>query len=625
MAKNHQNLPKRWFSDGPAMSFSARYRAASWLANLVLYALLNMFYLRMQTGFWVPWQSPGISELLIDQLLSPPNIFYFPTQIIVIALVMALLCAVPIIIAQFYNLLYAVPFVLAVLFLGQNQVLSLCLFVSCAAVSFDPFRFKSKFVAAVMCLLPEILYCILFSGPNPEQDALRWAVLYAPWSLAFLVCVIIIGIVIAIGHFVRYRPGVLMPIFGLFLAGSVLLFHLTIGMQERDFQDQVYSNNPDQIAAFQNRNIIPLLEKELAQRLKNEPFLETETVRDQIRRDWRQAFLMTRMGFPLGIGYSTPATAEVLNISQAQVEAIDQLDNFINNCSAQDKRLPDAHYYKALLIDISVDLRALRDEDFLRFSYEIPRALSETSWRNILKQFPDSPVSIEARWRLARLWAAQKPRNSLEPYRFDQALELLEQAWRRCNELIQQRTQTAAQESFSHSFLGEIFRRPPPPLTNEQLASLQLRIGRLMTLINIENRSGLGPNRQRLAEFVGLDKLNLNYEARLKELLLESPQPDPLIDNIELALVMLTKDTEEKKRLLEDLARRYEDHDGGVEAMLELAQIYRENYDRSDYPSDRDVLRSRSAELLQKIITLRPDDFLGQYAQKLLEELPPVK
>ena len=146
-----------------------------------------------------------------------------------------------------------------------------------------------------------------------------------------------------------------------------------------------------------------------------------------------------------------------------------------------------------------------------------------------------------------------------------------------------------------------------------------------MTLISIENRSGLGPNRQRLVEFAGLDKLNLNYEARLKELLLDSPQPDPLIDNIELAQVMLAKDTEEKIDQLEDLAQRYEDRDGGVEAMLELAQIFREKYDRSDYQGDRDVLRSRSAELLQKIITLRPDDFLGQYAQKLLKELPPVK
>ena len=284
---------------------------------------------------------------------------------------------------------------------------------------------------------------------------------------------------------------------------------------------------------------------------------------------------MTRLGLPLGIGYSTPATREVLNLYIARDKAIEQLDNFIKSSSLDNKRLPDVYYYKALLIDIGVDLRALRDEDFLRFSYEIPQTLSETTWRNILKQFPDSPVSIEARWRLARLWAAQRPQNSLEPYRFDQALDLLQQAWRLCDELIQQRTQTAAQESFSHSFFGEIFRRPPPPLTNEQLASLQLRIGRLMTLISIENRSGLGPNRQRLVEFAGLDKLNLNYEARLKELLLDSPQPDPLIDNIELAQVMLAKDTEEKIDQLEDLAQRYEDRDGGVEAMLELAQIFR--------------------------------------------------
>ncbi|KPK77844.1 MAG: hypothetical protein AMJ79_01985 [Phycisphaerae bacterium SM23_30] len=623
MAKNHQTAPKRWFSDGPALSFSARYRGACWLLNLILYTLLNMYYLRMLTGTWLSPVPPLHTQTLIEQL--PLNVFHFPSLIVVIALIMGLLCTAPLITAQFYNLLYAVPFVLVTLFLGQNRGLSLCLFVSCAAVSFEPLRFKSKFVAALLCLLPEILYWILFAGPNPEQDALRWAVLYAPWGLAFLFCVTIIGIVIAIGHFLRYRPGVLTPVFGLLLAGTVLLFHLTIGMQERDFQAQVYRNNPDQIAAFKNRSIVPLLEKELAQRLKKESYLEEEIVKEQIRRNWRQAFLMTRMEFPVGIDYSTPASREVLNFYQAKSEAIEHLDDFINNSSPQDKRQSDAYYYRALLIDVSVDLRALRDEDLLRFSYDIPGPDSEKLWQQIINQFPDAPVSIEARWRLARLWAAEKSDSALQPFRFDEALGLLQQARQLCDDLIQRRKETAARENFSNGFFAQIFSPPPPALNNEQLASLQMRIGRLMTLINPENRTGPDQNQQRLAQFVRLDKFNLNYEALLKEMTLDSPRPDPLLDNIELAQVLLLKDTEEKITRLEDLIQRYQDRDGGVEAMLELAQTLMEKYRRSDYQGDRDLLLSRSTELLQKIIFLRPEEFLGQYAQKKLEELPPVK
>jgi len=623
MTKNPQINQKRWFTDGPAMAYPARYRSISWLINLGLYALLNMFYMRMLTGEWMPQGNSIAQQSLIEQL--PLNLFHFPSLIIIIGLIMGLLCTAPIITAQFYNLLYAVPFVLVSLFLGQNKGLSLCLFVSCAAVSFELLRFKSKFVAALLCLIPLILYWVLFSGPNPEQDALRWAVIYAPWGFSFLFTVMIIGLVITIGHFVRYRPGVLTPVFGLMLAATVSIFHFSIGMQERDYQAQVFRNNPSQINAFQNRSIVPLLEKEVADKIKEQPFLETDALKEQIRLNWRQSFFATRMDLPAPIDYLTPAAAEVFKFYQAKIDAIKQLDNFIAQASPHDRHVADAQYYRALLIDINVDLRALRDSDFLRFSSETPQPASEKAWKQILEQFPQADVSIEARYRLARLYAAAIPQNPGDNFRFDQALILLNDARILGEKIIQERKILAAQENADPGFLADIFSQPQPALTNEKLDALQITIGKLITLIDQENQLGLPIARERLAEFVGLDILNLDYESRLTELRLTATIPDdPLIDNIILAQTLLQTDVDLRIEQLTLITTDYDQSDGGALAMIELARLLMEKYLRSDYPGDRQVLRSRSAELLQKILTNRPNSFLAQFAQKLLEELPPV-
>ena len=269
---NATATPRRWFTDGATMAFPSRSRMVYWVINLLLYVLLCMFVLRIQTGVWLELGGPYESGPLVNDLLEPVSIFYFPTQILVIGLATALLCTVPILTAQLYNFLYGVPFALVVFFVGHNPAMSLCLFVSCALASFEPLRFKSKFVAAVVCLLPILLYWVLFFGAeNPEQDAWRWAVLYAPWGLAFFISVFVIGVVLTIGHFLRYRPGVLMPAFALLTALTVLLFRFTVGMHERDYLAEVYRYSPARIAAFESRSIKPLLEAELAPTPRSDP------------------------------------------------------------------------------------------------------------------------------------------------------------------------------------------------------------------------------------------------------------------------------------------------------------------------------------------------------------------
>jgi hypothetical protein len=587
----------------------------------LLYALLNIFVLRLNTGMWVQLQGPYHSGFLIPTLLSPLNIFQFPAYILVTALLMSLLCTVPIIIAQFYNLLYAIPFVLMVFFLGHNPVLSLCLFASSTTASFEPLRFKSKFVASVVCLIPVLLYWFLFSGSNPEQDILRWALLYSPWGLAFLFSVTIFGLILTIGHFLRYRPGILLPVFGLLLAVTVLLFSFKIGMDQRDFHAEVYRFSPEQIETFRNHSITPILQQELARRLEKSPYLSEELIMTQLRMEWRWTFnndisIVQNFQQADGISPISLARQKKLRIEVARMEAItSHIDKFIAN-HQQNSKVADAIYYKALLTDMKIDALALRDEDTLKFYYDIPSAHSESTWQDILNRFADSDVAIEARWRLAWLKAGRKPARVNDPYNYDEPSLILGQARDLCDQALQRQRQPVEEKSGWTHQLKTIFSPPPSSINYAQLCDLRQRIEILILLISKENRTGHLENEERLAEFVSLDPHQLNYQDRLKELMLNSPKPDPLQDNIELAQALLIKDPSEKATQLSMIMQQYTGRDGASGATLALAQLLsKKTLDEKKH--------EQVHELLQTAIDKNPESYLMQCARQILEKNPP--
>lgn len=641
---------RRWFSDGATMSYPRWSRNVFWLCNLFLYVMLNVFDLRLRTGQWLPsGHTLTPPQPLVDMLLSPLSVFQYPSQILVVGMLMALICTVPILTALLYNLWYSIPFIFVVLILGSNPFLALCLLVSCAAISFDPLRFKSKFVAVLLWLSPEVLYWTLFSGDYPQQDALRWAVLYAPWALAFFNCLFVVGLVIGIGHFLRYRPGLLMPLFGLLLAGTVTFFHFTVGMNERDFQDKVYRNSPQMVDAFQSKSILPFVEEEAAERLAKADHLNPEAVKNEIRTLWRWAF---SMGF-------TP-NREVITYHRARYRAISNVKSFISgNRNRMDKRLPDALYYLGLLYDLSVDFRALRDLDTLRFYHNRPVIESEANdawyelihnyelnksgklslsqadnslsgrpensllyWQTILSDYGDSDVSIEARWRIAYVISSQPPNDASDSYPLDRALDLLDQAHRQCETRLEIRRQQKNEKVFWEKHLGEIFKRPEETLTESDFVGLLHRIGALRRVLNKENRTGHVSHDKRLTQFIALDPHQYLYEENLKELKETSTPPDPLMDNIELAQAMLLTNRIERRSRLADLAERYPDQDGGIEAMLELAKLLLDDRQRSEHRADRQGLLTEAQKHLQHIVASRPGSIIAEQAQSLIKINP---
>ena len=88
MAINIKNWISRLFTNGPTISFSQHQRGGFWVGNLFLYCLVNMFYLRLNSGNWIDSQYTHTSHNLIAQLLSPLNIFEYPSYIIVAGIIM---------------------------------------------------------------------------------------------------------------------------------------------------------------------------------------------------------------------------------------------------------------------------------------------------------------------------------------------------------------------------------------------------------------------------------------------------------------------------------------------------------------------------------------------------------
>lgn len=143
-----------------------------------------------------------------------------------------------------------------------------------------------------------------------------------------------------------------------------------------------------------------------------------------------------------------------------------------------------------------------------------------------------------------------------------------------------------------------------------------------MLRLGSDNRTGLPEHEERLTAFAALNPYQLNYEEQLKALQFSAAQPDPLLDNIELALALLLPDPQQKIQRLTDLITLYPQSDGAIEARLELALALLDQKNRSEYPGDRQILLTSSREYLQQIVTLRPDTFWADFAHTLLQNNP---
>ena len=605
---------KSFMTAGPALHYSHKNVQRCWLLALVAFGASCLLWSKIISGLFWSFSLTSITSPefwhLGQFVTTGVSIFEYPWQILVLGLLMGILAVVPVLISQLMSVSYSLPFILAVVFLANLPGFATFLFVSCVAAACRPLRFRSRFIAIALCIAPQLFYWGLFGGAKGVEP-IKWGFSFAPWICAWLVCLAITGLVLGIGHFTRYRPGLVWIFIAVFLLIAFITFEVRIGFDELDYQLYVAKNNPEQISQFRDHSITEALDNTITNpvvrnylsgffyptdpiQLRAELKME---IQNQLSNDrWPSWFIV-----PPEMQYQT-----------ARQWLFEQYNLFISR-RPKSRRMPIALYYKALFSECSPDIEALGQREVLCFYSDYPYERSRETWYRLYAQFGDSPESIEARWRIAMHWAGQA--------RFEQADQLLSLA----QDMVADRLKLLVKEKPQTETLFNLFQPPADSaMTASKLAELQRKLDQLRSLISSENRTDKPDSARCLAKFVMLNPYSRQFASELDKLLAQMGDSDPLCDNVLLAKAKLIADEQLRAEELSNLHGKFRDTDGGMQALYELAllKIHRwRNQNDSNLEQKKKYLAD-TRETLTKFISLYPDSIFTDQVKKNLEDLP---
>jgi len=619
MAKNNNKnttgtraSQKSFMTAGPTLHYSHANVVSCWLLALAVYILHCLFWPKIVTGEFLSFRWESLTDPVLWQLgqvvTDGVSIFEYPWQIVVLGLMMGSMAAAPVLISQLMSFRYSVPFIAVALFVANLPGLAAFLIISCVGAACRPLRFRSRFIAIVLCTLPLVVYWFYF-GVARGLDPIQWGFSVMPWIAAWLIGLSLAAAVLGIGHFTRYKPGLMWIATGVLLVLSLITFEHRIGFAELDYQLYVADNDPETVPHFQSRSISEAIDETLADPAVRQYLQGFFYPADEIR--WRQEIKrrienqLTRDRWP-----SWFAAEEHFKYQQKRLKLQDQYDKFIRR-RPNSPRVPIALYYKAMLLEYSPNLEMFRRAEILSFYDDHPREQAAEVWYRLYNRFSDSPESFEARWRIAKHWSGAG--------RFEHALTLLASA----ESMIMERLDFLENQAERASAIGP-FRKPPESaMTRRKLTDLLGRVRELQILISGENRDGSEENAARLAEFVMLNPYSRDYPDHLERLLEQMDEEDPMKDNVLLAQIQLIEDADTRAEKLRQLHRDYQDTDAGRKALYELGRLRVRMWQLSESGSDerQEYLESARATLTS-FTTLYPNSIYAEDAEMKLYQLP---
>jgi hypothetical protein len=617
--KQAPNAPKvaskSFMTVGPTLHYSHKNVQRCWLLALAAFGVSCLFWSKILTGsFW----SFSFEALISPQLwhlgrfaITGVSIFEYPWQILVLGLLMGILGIVPVLISQLMSLRYSLLFILAVVLSANLPGFAICLFISCIAAACRPLRFRSRFIAIALCTAPQLLYWGLFGGAI-EVEPIKCGFSFTPWICAWLIGLAMAGLVLGIGHFTRYRPGLVWTCTSLVLLTAAIVFEVKIGFDELDYQLYVAKNNPEQTNEFHDHSITQALDETITNPAFKKYslagfFYPTEPIPLRAKLKEKIQAQLTLNRWP-----SWFIVPSELKYQAKKQWLLEQYDLFITR-RPKSRRMPIALYYKALLSEYSPDIKIFRQKEILHFYSDYPHEESRDIWYRLYWEFGDSPESLEARWRIAKHWAGQG--------RFEQADRLIAEAQSR---LYAQLKLIEEAQPRSETFFG-IFHPPADSaMTAFKLAELQRELNQLRNLIGAENRTDKPDTKKRLAKFVMLNPHASDYARRLGELLEEMGDNDPLRDNILLAQTKLIADEQLRAEKMAQLHKRFQDTDGGMQTLYELGllKIGLWHQQSESNPEQKRQSLAETRATLTSFIRLYPDSFCAEQVKKNLDDLP---
>ncbi|MCC7314768.1 MAG: hypothetical protein IT419_08080, partial [Planctomycetes bacterium] len=231
-----------------------RRRAVLMLCLLaLLFAGLCCFMFWLRTGAYAPWLYSGYAELMYRSfnpsgqeqvtlsqfLLFPISVDAVPIHSVIVGLLFASTCSIPILVAILYRLPFSILFAAMVIFLAAMPWLGLTVLFGCVLASLPRFRFSFRFASALLGLVPVGIYFVSASWEPAGSSGVpieNKALMYAPWVLAILTSCVICALALAIARLIDYRPGGVPPVLAVVFAVPVVLFHTQVGRDELEFR-----------------------------------------------------------------------------------------------------------------------------------------------------------------------------------------------------------------------------------------------------------------------------------------------------------------------------------------------------------------------------------------------------
>lgn len=621
--ENIKNTPKTaakpFMTAGPTLHYSHENVLKNLLLSIIVFAVTCVFWSKILTGYFWSFDYQNLASPkswhLGNTLMIGVSIFEYPWLILVVAIMMAIILIAPILISQLMSFRYSIIFIVLTAILANLPGFAICLTISCIAVASRPLRFRSRFISASLCTMPALIYWGFF-GQAKLAEPIQWGFSFTPWICAWIISLATAGIVLGIGHITRYKPGLVWITSAAMLITAIAVFEKHVGFDELDYQLYIAKNDPQQIPQFRDHSITEALDKTISTPAVKEYIVkgyfyptEPELLREKLKDEIKKSLSQNR--WPSW--FIVPDEIDYQNIKQSLTQ---QYDLFIKK-RPQSKRMPIALYYKALLDDYSLDVKALDTQDeTLHFYFDYPFERSRETWYRLYSEFGNSPESIEARWRIAIHWAGQG--------RFEQANNICEQA----QDMIRKILQTSAEEKEADDTIFSTFKPPADTaITRFKLTDLRRRLNRLQSIISPENRTEDSQSDKILSDLVMIDPHSLSAESQLNLLLDKTNSKSPLRDNILLEQIKLINDPQLKAQQLYDLHKKYKNTDGGLEALYELALLkikFWRDQSAKDILIKKDKLID-ARNCLTDFISLYPDSIFTAQAQKNLQDMPSVE
>ena len=600
---------------GPTLHYSHANVRRCWVLAVVVFIAACLFWSKVLTGtaLSLSFSDPdfiGVASWSLGRfIISPLSIYEYPWQILVLGLLMGILAVGPVLVSQLLSFRYSLPLILAVVFIAKLPLFGVFLLVSCTAVACRPLRFRSRFIAIALCMAPQLFYWALFGGAR-SVDPIRWGFSFAPWICAWLTALAVTGLVIGIGHFTRYRPGLVWAATALVLGVAVWEFQRKISFAELDYQLYVAGNNPEEVVQFHDHNMTDAIDKAIknpgTQSFLTGLFYPTEPIllREQLKQE-----IQIQLGYNRWPNWFEPT--DQLNYQAKRQQLLSQYNLFINKRPTS-KRMPIALYYKAMLNEYSPNIRHFAQTEVLSFYSDHPHRETLPIWYKLYDEFPQSGEALEARWRIAMNLAGQG--------KFEKASELCELTEAMVSEHLELLEQSQpAPGTFSTAFASPA----PTAMTPFKLKDLQRKLQKLVALVSSQNLTRSDQSKSTLAEFVILNPYSMDYRRRLDRLVAATKADDPLRDNVLLAKIMLTGDAQLKAEQLKELGEKFGNTDGGTQALYELGLLKVALWkDPQTDPAEKETYLADARAILTNFIALYPKSIYSIHAQTMLDSLP---